>query len=186
VSVPNPTPSVSPFRGRPRGWWTDPEHPQRIKILEQVRDKTLTAHAAGDMLGVSGRSIYNAIDRHLPPRVVPGPVGIDAIRAANQASRVEESAPKADAAVEAVEDADKVIRKQLKDHIPTAIATLVAAMAQDNTRAELRIRAAQILLEHGLGKPAQAIFHAGERPGAMSWEELVEKVRGDGPEKGEK
>jgi hypothetical protein len=47
-----------------------------------------------------------------------------------------------------------------------------------------RIEAARVLLEHGWGKPPQAVFEAQAQEG-MTWERMLEMVQGEGQEDGE-
>jgi hypothetical protein len=54
---------------------------------------------------------------------------------------------------------------------------MLASIARLVPKGGTRVRAAQILLEHALGKPKQAVVPARGDGGELTWEALLEKIR---------
>ncbi len=66
---------------------------------------------------------------------------------------------------------------RLKKITPSVIEELYR-IVKSGCKPDTRVRAAQILLEHALGKPVQAVVPAQPSSGkTMTWEELLRKVR---------
>ncbi len=67
--------------------------------------------------------------------------------------------------------------RQLKTMVPSVIRELYT-IVKSGYKPDTRVKAAQILLEHALGKPVQAIVPSkGEGGTQMTWEEMLKQVR---------
>ncbi len=69
---------------------------------------------------------------------------------------------------------------RLKKMLPSVLEELYH-IVKSGCKPDTRVRAAQILLEHALGKPVQAVVPQTPDVKTMGWEELLRQVRAAGP-----
>lgn len=72
------------------------------------------------------------------------------------------------------------VRELAQEHGPTAVGILARIMADETSKPVERIRAAEVLLDRGYGRPMQTLEHADVTPGGLEGKpvSLLELVKG--------
>lgn len=78
-----------------------------------------------------------------------------------------------------VRTAQENVRQYARQFTKPAIDKLNAAL-EEAPKWEDKIHAAIAILEHGWGRPPQAVFTSGTSDESMSWEKLLDMVQGSG------